>query len=140
MNARTLFDVLVVVVPLIIGLVTYLQAQKAIRTQARTQLRIAESDVDAEAYERAKGLYESSLGDLEKHVGRLRDQINLLTAEIAKLQKSNAELSQSNIQLQKSNAELRHQVEELQAANTRLESELSSFKESHNHDQNRRDV
>lgn len=144
MNGRLLFDILVVVIPLTIGFITYLQAQKAIRTQARSQLKTAEIEVDAEAYDRAKGLYESSLADLERHVGRLRDQINLLVTEIAKLQASNAELSQanvqlqasyadlnkSNIQLQASNAELRHQVEDLQAVNTRLEREVKMLRES----------
>jgi chromosome segregation ATPase len=112
-----------VVIEILLGLLTCIVGYFAYRGSnqvARAQANAAEADVDAQAYERAKTIYESAIDALEDHVRRLREQLEILDGELTKLQRSNAEL--------------KAQVYELQAANTRLEAELRSFKEGHPHD------
>lgn len=122
-------EILLGVLSLVVGVGSFLGATRANNVRAVTS-----ADVDAEAYGRAKSIYESAIDALEGHVSRLQKQIDILGGEITKLQQSNLDLQRSNIDLQSSNAELRSQVLELQMANTRLESELTSFKETNGHD------
>jgi peptidoglycan hydrolase CwlO-like protein len=126
----TIVEILLGVLALVVGYSSYIGASRAsTATSMATQ-----ADVDAEAYARAKSIYESAIDALEGHVSRLQKQIDILGGEITKLQQSNLDLQRSNLDLQGSNAELRSQVLELQMANTRLESELKSFKEANGHE------
>jgi predicted RNase H-like nuclease (RuvC/YqgF family) len=130
MNASTLVDIFLGILPVIVGVVTYLNAQKAIHQQASS----AEAEVDAQAYDRAKSLYESVISSLTGETERMRQQsdrqILLLNEEITKLQDSNSRLRGEIIEMQKSNAELRTRVIELQASNARLEDEVRTLKEN----------
>lgn len=88
----------------VVGFVSYHNSNRAAKAQAVA----TEADIDAEAYTRAKGIYESAINAMGDQVARLREQTVLLEQEVARLQKYNLELSRSNTELQ-------HQVMELQS-------------------------
>lgn len=122
MSDATIVEILLAVLALVVSYGSYLGASKASKSPAAVA---SPSDIDADAYERAKGIYESAISALEGHVSRLREQMEILDAEISKLQKSNRELYLNNV-------ELTSQVAEMRSANARLTIELEEIRNMHN--------
>jgi len=88
MDSATLVSILLGILPVATAVIAYLGATRTSRNQAK----IAIADIDADAYERAKGLYESAIKAQDESISRYRVQLSELTAEVALLRKSNTEL------------------------------------------------
>lgn len=119
--SNLIIEVLLGLLTGVVGYVSYRGSTRAQKAQAIT----AKETIDAEAYERAKNIYESAIKALEGHIGQLREQTQLLDQEVARLQRSNIELQRSNVQLQE-------QVLEMQISNARLETDLRELREGRN--------
>lgn len=132
MNGGIFVDILLAILPVAVGIVTYINSQKALRSQAQT----AEAEVDAQAYERARAIYESAIAAQSAQLDRMREQsdrqLALLNTEVNKLQESNATLRDEVFKLQSSNADLRTRVVELQSSNARLEAEIRILRDNNN--------
>lgn len=113
---NTIIEVLLGLIAATVGFVAYHGSNRAAKAQAMA----TEADIDADAYVRAKEIYESAIHSLEDHVNRLREQTTLLDAEVNRLQRSNADLQR--------------QVLEMQIVNARLENELRLLKGSKSDD------
>lgn len=124
MNAGTFVDIILGILPVAVGIVAYINSQKAIRSQEGR----AEAEVDAQAYDRARQIYESAIDAMSEQSDRMRKQeekqLELLSSEVQKLQESNGRLRAEITELQLANADLRTRVVELEATNMRLESEV----------------
>ena len=116
MSSSIVVEILLAVLAMVVGLGSFVGANRA--GKAQTAVTIA--DIDAQAYERAKGIYESAIDTLEKQLIRLRDQLTELDNEVMKLQESNRRMSM--------------QVTDLRLANERLERQLGINGEGHTHE------
>jgi|SRR5690242_5680539 len=120
MSSSVIVEILLAVLAAMVGLGSFVGANRAGRLQATGTL----ADIDSKAYERAKVIYESAIDTLQDHVLTLRDQMKTLDSEVAKLQATNRSLIQQVSELQATNRDLTIQVSELQAGNARLLVEL----------------
>lgn len=59
---------------------------------ARATARVEQSKVDADAYNRAKAIYESALDTVEEQLERVRAQLDRVTHELAQEQDTSASL------------------------------------------------
>ncbi|MBO2461659.1 hypothetical protein [Actinomadura violacea] len=98
-------------VPIVVAVVAYRQAvaanritaQQAERAAAR-QAALERSKVDAEAYNRAKTIYEAALVQLERQIDRLQGQSDRLGEQLAREQDTSNTLRS---QVQTMNAQIR---------------------------------
>lgn len=100
-------------VEILLGLLTAAIATAAFfaATRAnRAQAQAAETAVDAEAYKRAKEIYESAIGSLKDQTRDLHDQVVNLQTEVSRLRTQSADLQTEVTQLRSSNRDLRAQV------------------------------
>ena len=111
MSDATIVEILLAVLAAAITFGSFVGANRAGRIQNTGTL----ADIDAQAFESAKSIYESAIGTLGTHIGQLKDQIGNLDTEVTRLQQANREL--------------RSQVVELQVANHRLEMELHGIRD-----------
>ena len=125
MDGSTVVEILLAVLTVAVGVGTYLSAGRAARLQSTGTL----ADIDAKAYDRAKGIYESAIDTLQEQLGNLRTQMGTLDAEISRLQETNRSLMRQVADLQVTNGQLTVQVAELQASNDRLLAELRRKRE-----------
>ena len=120
MSSSIIVEILLAVLAAMVGLGSFVGANRAGRLQATGTL----ADIDAKAYERARVIYESAIDTLNDHVVNLRAQMKSLDEEITRLQATNRSLIQQVSELQSTNRALIVQVSELQAGNARLLVEL----------------
>ena len=126
MDSSLIVEILLGVLSVAIAFGSYIGASRVNRAQAET----ATTEIDAQAYQRAREIYESAIDALEEHVNRLKVQMVALGEEVTKLQASNAELHYTNIRLNV-------QVKELQSANHDLEHQLITLRsrmDDYNHE------
>ena len=97
MDSAILTNILLGLLPIVTAVIAYLGATRTSRNQAE----IAIADIDADAYERAKGLYESAIKAQDESIGRYRVQLSELTTEVTLLRKSNTELKTQMRELRK---------------------------------------
>ena len=121
MASSLIIEILLGLVAVMIGLGSFIGANRVEKLKANVSI----ADIDADAYERAKGIYESAIKALEGHVVRLREQMDILDVEVRKLQSSNRDLYLNNV-------ELTTQVAEMRAANARLTIELHQLRDTRN--------
>lgn len=110
MTDSTIVEIMLGVLTVMIGVGAYLGAARA---QGVKAVGVSEN-IESDAYERARSIYEGAIKSMESHIDRLRSETAELASEIAKLRESNMDLQASNRQLQASNALLSQQIEELQ--------------------------
>ena len=102
MNDSLIVEILLGVMSVAVAFGSYLGATRAKKAEASA----AEADIDAEAFNRAKGIYESAISALENQLGRVRTQLEMLDSQVQALQTTNRELRTQLIELQDSNIEL----------------------------------
>ncbi len=102
MNDSTLVEILLGVLALAIGVGSFVASGRAAKVQAIG----LQADVESDAYERAKGIYEGAIGQLESQLRRLRDEVGSLEQEISKLRASNRVLSGELSELRETNQQL----------------------------------
>ena len=95
MTDATIVEILLAVLAVTIGFVSYLGASRASKAQAD----VAVVTIDAQAYERAQSIYESAIKTLERRVTYLESQVDALqeanqemSAELSRLRLENAGL------------------------------------------------
>lgn len=107
MSSAVVIEILLGALASSIAVLSYISATKANREQAK----VARLEVDAEAYTRAKEIYESALAALRQEVIDMR-------AETLNVRQSNDSLRTSNDALR---TEVQHLHEEVTALRNRLE-------------------
>lgn len=125
MDNTTIVEILLAVLSVIIGLTSYLGANRVSKQQADN----AADDIDAQAYQRAREIYESAINELESHVNRLRVRMESLSDEVGLLRTQNNDMYQVNIRLNL-------QVRELQSANQVLEAQVATLKKRVDNNEN----
>lgn len=118
-------EILLALIAAAIGVTSYLQAMRANREQVRMaamQAKTASLAVDAEAYSRAKEIYEGALTTLRdelistrREIRELRDSNSGLIVEIDNLRASNAGLVAEHARLRGEIASLRDEIARLHA-------------------------
>lgn len=96
MPEATIIEILLGVLAVVVGLVSFLAAKRADVAQANQ----AVITIDAQAYERAQTIYESAIATLERRV-------TYLETEVAELRKENDEQAVELARLRRENAGLR---------------------------------
>ncbi|NRQ35925.1 hypothetical protein HII36_29435 [Nonomuraea sp. NN258] len=76
------------------------KTQQTALMQAERQAELERSKVDAEAYSRAKTIYEDALNQMDKHLTRVRDQAAQVGADLATEQNASLEMRRQIRQLQ----------------------------------------
>ena len=113
MSDATIVEILLAILAAAITFGSFVGANRAGKVQGAGTL----ADIDAQAYEQARAIYESAIGTLGGHIQQLKDQIGNLDTEVTRLQVANREL--------------RSQVTDLQIANHKLEVELHTMRDTH---------
>lgn len=88
MSAQVVVEIFLGLLTVMVAVATYLGAARAGKTQASTAI----AQIEADAYNRARGIYEAAIDQLEEQVARLQTQVNGLEEEVTKLRKSNRDL------------------------------------------------
>jgi peptidoglycan hydrolase CwlO-like protein len=112
MNSSVAIELLLGALTVVVGFVSYWSSTRA----AKAQSLATQADIDADAYNRAKDIYESAIEALKGNVETVREQARMLEAEVKKLRDSNKSLQE--------------QVVELRVANARLEDELRHLRDA----------
>ena len=101
------------VVTAVIAFATFYLAARAARAQHQAVVK----GVDAEAYDRARGLYESAIDNLQEETRRLEAQVASLRAEVAQVHDQAALLQAEIRKLRSSNDALRRELIALKGGN-----------------------
>lgn len=120
MGGTLVVEILLGILTVFVTVATFLGASRAGQRQATGTL----ADIDAKAYDRAKGIYESAIDTLEDQITHVREQMAMLDAEVEKLQNTNQSLIRQVFELQATNRSLTVQVSELKRSNDQLLEEL----------------
>jgi len=109
-------------VPIGVAAFAYIQATKANRITAAATERIASrnaklerSKVDAEAYNRAREIYEAALHQLERQLERIQEQFEVLSTQLAHEQDTSRTLRLQVDELRAQITVFEHTVGELRA-------------------------
>lgn len=108
MSDSTLVEILLGVLALMIGVGSFVASGRAAKVQAIG----LQADVESDAYERAKGIYEGAIGQLETQLRRLREEVGSLEGEISKLRAANRELASEVAELRVANQQLMLEMRE----------------------------
>lgn len=119
MHDSTIIEILLAVLALVVGYGSYLGAARAAKAQAITD----KADVDAEAFDRAKSIYESAIHVLEGHISNLSEQCLNLDIEVTKLREANTSFRLLMIDLQVKNAQLSADLQSIKRGSTPKESD-----------------
>lgn len=119
MHDSTIIEILLAVLALVVGYGSYLGAARAAKATAVAE----KADVDAEAFERARAIYESAIHVLEGHISNLNEQCLNLDIEVAKLREANTGFRMTMIELQVTNARLEAEIRSVQQGVSSKESE-----------------
>jgi peptidoglycan hydrolase CwlO-like protein len=101
------------VVEILLGLLTAAIAAAAFfaATRAnRAQAQAASVAVDAEAYGRAKAIYEGAIEALRSQTADLHEQVGALSTEVDRLRTANNDLSGEVDRLRSANSELKRKI------------------------------
>jgi len=98
----TIIEILLGILAAAVGAGSYLGAGHAERIKAVG----VKQGIEADAYSRAKTIYEGAINTLEEQLGRLRAEMVELQGEMVKLRRSNMELQGQVIELQVTNQRL----------------------------------
>lgn len=90
MSSQVVVELLLGVLTAMIAVATYLGAARAGKSQASTAI----AQIEADAYNRARAIYEAAIDQLEEQVTRLQDQVDNLQEEVNLLRVSNRKLRQ----------------------------------------------
>lgn len=85
-------QILTAVVPLAVAGVAGWLAIKANRVNAAAQAKVEQAKVDAAAYDRAKGLYESMLEVSDKRIDQVEKRCQQLERQVDQMQRENDRL------------------------------------------------
>jgi len=72
------------------------RTSRQVNTAALEASRVAERQVDGEAYARSQGFYEKLLSEADRHLDRLRTQIQLLGEDLERVSKQLADEQAAN--------------------------------------------
>jgi peptidoglycan hydrolase CwlO-like protein len=117
-DAGTWTGVLIGGVAVVVSFLAYRLSRRA----AREEESAAGKAVDAQAYDRARLLYESSITQMERETGRVQSQVTALRAEIQGLHEQ-ADMQQTEIRNQ------RAEIRTLRDDNRRLKAELAELRD-----------
>jgi chromosome segregation ATPase len=117
-------EILLGVLAAAVGWAGYQGSKSANKTQAVT----LPDDVEADAYERARNIYEGAIGSLEAQVRRLREELTILDREVNRLRESNVALLGQVDELRTYNRQLLVQSHEMKETNDELMSELRELR------------
>jgi peptidoglycan hydrolase CwlO-like protein len=109
-SAQLVTEVLLGLLTAVVAVAAYFSAQKANRLQARAST-VA---VDAEAYGRAKAIYEGALDALQSQTADLHEQVEALSDEVGRLRSANVELSDEVGRLRSANTDLKRKITALE--------------------------
>ena len=109
MSGGQVTAVLAVVLPFVVGVATFYLATRATRAQAKA----AQAAVDAEAYSRAREIYEGALNTLREELVSTRNEMH--------------ELKESNVKLTAELESVRREWESAKISNNGLKAEVSSL-------------
>lgn len=109
MNDSTIIEILLGVLAAAVGAGSYLGSGRAERIKAVG----VQQGIEADAYSRAKKIYEGAINSLEEQLSRLRTEMVELQGEMAKLRRSNMELQGQVIELQATNQSLLREIHQL---------------------------
>lgn len=115
MNVSIIVEILLGLMTLALGVGGYFGANKANKAQQETK----QEEIDAQAYGRAKDIYESAINALQEHIVQLRQQMADLEQELMKLRKVNGELVSEVAQLKVSKAHIEAELNEWRAEHQR---------------------
>jgi hypothetical protein len=97
MSQSLIIEILLALLALAIGVGSFIGSNKAGKAQAE----VAIVNIDAQAYERAKAIYESAINTLERRVTYLEGQVDHLTVENARVQLELENVRQENAALKR---------------------------------------
>ena len=110
MSAQLVTEVFLGLLTAVVAVAAFFSAQKANQAQARAQV----TAVDAEAYGRAKAIYEGAIEALQSQTADLHDQIEQLGAEVGRLRSANTDLSDEVGRLRTANTDLKRKITALE--------------------------
>src|SRR5690242_14805016 len=84
--------VLTAVIPLLVAIAAGWMAVKANRVNAAAQAKVEQAKVDAAAYDRAKGFYESMLQIGDKRLDQVEKRCQQLERQVDQMQRENDRL------------------------------------------------
>jgi len=119
MSQGVIVTIMLGVLPFIVGLLTYLGATRA----NKSQTAVALATVDQKAYEQAQKIYESAIHTLEGQVTGLENQVTGLQTRVVSLESLVSRLGVANDSLDL-------QLHQLRRSNHELTTEISRFKKS----------
>jgi cell division protein FtsB len=105
----TIVEILLGVLALMIGVGSFVASGRAAKVQAIG----LQADVESDAYERAKGIYEGGIAQLEAQLGRLREDVAMLEQDQARLRAANRDMATEMGVLRAENAQLKAELSDL---------------------------
>jgi peptidoglycan hydrolase CwlO-like protein len=109
-SASLAVEVLLGLLTAVVAIAAFFSAQKANRAQAKAST-IA---VDAEAYGRAKAIYEGAIQALQSQTADLHAQVEQLGTEVSRLRSANTDLSDEVGRLRNANTDLKRKITALE--------------------------
>lgn len=114
-STSLIVEILLGLITIALGVGGYFGATKANRTQQETK----QEEIDAQAYGRAKDIYESAIKSLQDNIVQLRQQMSDLEAELVKLRRANGDLLTEVSKLRVSKAQIEAELEEWRSEHSR---------------------
>jgi peptidoglycan hydrolase CwlO-like protein len=127
MSADLIVEIILGVLSACIAAGAFIAATRASRVQAELlsdSEKAAKAKVDAQAFDRAKTIYESAIATLQEQTRVLQSQVRTLQSEVSKLQNQSTELRAQIRTLQKTNSALGAELHMLQETNEELRAEV----------------
>lgn len=118
MDNATIVDIMLGVLAAAVGFAGFLSSGRANKVQAVG----IQTEVETDAFAKARGIYEGAIEQLKDQVARFREEVTTLRGEVTLLRQANAEL-------QEYNRELMGQLNELRGLNAELRDELRRSRE-----------
>lgn len=108
MSTSIIVEILLGIMTIALGIGGYFGASRANKAQEE----IKQEDIDAQAYGRAKDIYESAIRALQDNITQLRQQMADLEAELVKLRRANGDLLTEVAKLRVSKAQIEAELNE----------------------------
>lgn len=115
---RLTTEIIIGLLAAVLTLIAFLSAARANRASDAATTASAQAatvQVDAEAYVRAKGLYESAIRAIEGQSADLHRQITDLQNEVSRLRSQSGDLTAEVIRLRDANTELQRQIRSMKS-------------------------